>query len=437
MKRYRVAFFADSFHEVNGVALTSREFVAFARRNSLPFLAAHAGPENRVFQDGALTTVEFQRSRVRWQLERDLAIDFLFLRHREWLAVELASFRPDLIHITGPSDAGILGALLAHQLKVPLCASWHTNLHEFGAHRLVQHLRWLPGSFQSAAARWAEHRALDQCVRFYKLAQVLFAPNPELVEMLENRTGRPTFLMPRGIDMDLFSPARRVRTDDQFVLGYVGRLSPEKNVRMLAGIEEQLVRAGLGQVRFLIVGEGSEKAWLRSVMRRGELPGILRGEELARAYASMDAFIFPSSTDTFGNVVLEAMASGVPAIVTRAGGPKFLVAEGLNGYIADGPEEFAARALELSRNPELLALMRSEARRSVQKFSWDAVFSGVFDGYGSMQPRANPADAAASRPKTGIDGDDPRNGTAMSLNSTGSLSRMGGVRSSVAKSAGN
>ena len=319
----RVAFFTDSFHEVNGVALTSREFVAFARRRALPMFSVHAGPANRTFQEASLTTFEFHRGPVRWNLEHDLAIDFLFLRHKKRLRAALTEFHPDLIHITGLSDAGILGAMLAYELRVPLVASWHTNIHEFGARRLGQFLGFLPGSMR--IADWFEQWALDRTIRFYRLAMLILAPNPGLVDMLRRRTGKPAFLMTRGIDTELFSPAHRSRLDRDFVIGYVGRLSPEKNVRMLADIEQRLIQAGMSNCRFLVVGEGSERAWLKANLRRAEVPGVKRGLELARAYASMDAFVFPSATDTFGNVVLEAMASGVPALVTHEGGPKYLI----------------------------------------------------------------------------------------------------------------
>src|SRR5882757_6224204 len=98
---------------------------------------------------------------------------------------------------------------------------------------------------------------------------------------------------------------------------------------MLREIERGLVQAGVRDFRFLVVGEGSERPWLAANVERSELPGILRGEELARAYANMDAFVFPSETDTFGNVVLEAMASGVSPIVGKGGGPKYLVQSGV------------------------------------------------------------------------------------------------------------
>jgi glycosyltransferase involved in cell wall biosynthesis len=388
-----VAFFTDSFHEVNGVALTSREFDAFARRRSLPFLSVHAGPSSQVFHDGPVTTVEFKRGGLRWNLERDLAIDLLFMRYRNRLRAELAAFGPDLVHITGPGDAGILGAILAYDLRVPLVASWHTNLHEFSGRRLSRLLGWLSPRMRAAAAQWAERKALDQCVRFYSLAQLLFAPNPELVNLLGRRTGRPAFLMTRGIDTHLFSPSHRSRSDDDFILGYVGRLSPEKDVHLLAEIERQLIAAGRSKFRILIVGDGSERAVLQSTMRRAQLPGVLRGIDLAQAYASMDLFLFPSATDTFGNVVLEAMASGVPALVTLQGGPKFLVEDGVTGYVVP-VEDFAGKVMELSSNPSLFGAMRRQARQAAERLSWDAVFERVYDCYATCFP--NTADTNGS-----------------------------------------
>jgi len=377
----RVAFFTDSFHEVNGVALTSREFVRFARRRSIPLLSVHAGATTRTAYQGSILTFEFDRGPVRWTLEKDLAIDFLSLRHRRRLTAVLKEFQPDLIHITGPGDAGILGALAAWQLKVPLAASWHTNLHEFAGRRLARFLSALPDAVRSRTVDLAERVALDRCLWFYGLAKVLFAPNPELVELLGHRTGKPAFLMARGIDTELFSPERRIRQDDAFVIGYVGRLSPEKNVRMLVDLDRSLASAGMRNHRFLVVGDGSERPWLRSVLPNAELPGILRGEELAAAYASMDAFVFPSFTDTFGNVVLEAMASGVPAVVASGGGPKFLVQNGATGYVASDLGEFSRAILQLYRDPHQRSEMAKQARDSVQRFSWNSVFEQVYGGY--------------------------------------------------------
>ncbi len=120
--------------------------------------------------------------------------------------------------------------------------------------------------------------------QFYKLAKVLFAPNDELCRMLEKTTGSPCFLMQRGVDTEWFSPSHRTREagDRTVVLGYVGRLSVEKNVALLARLERELVAMGEGGVRFLIVGHGSEEASLRRDLKEAEFAGVLRGSALAR-----------------------------------------------------------------------------------------------------------------------------------------------------------
>jgi glycosyltransferase involved in cell wall biosynthesis len=374
----RVAFFTDSFHEVNGVALTSRQLQAFAARRGYPFFSFHFAPEAAVRQNEELTVCEMPRSRAAVGLERDLAFDPLFLRHRGVLRERLRAFAPDLVHVTGPGDACILGAWLAHELGVPLVMSWHTNVHEYAARRLLRHL-----PHAHALARWVEERSLDASCRFYRLGRVLLAPSPELCRMLEERTGRPVHRMPRGSDTVLFDPRKRTRArnDRRIVLGFVGRLSPEKNVRLLARIEDALAATLGREVSFLIVGGGSERGWLESHLRHARCAGVLTGEALAQAYADMDIFVFPSETDTYGNVVVEALASGVPAVVTCGGGPKYIVRHGETGLVASDEAEFIRHTRTLIENDELRATMGIAARRAAEAQSWDAVFDGVYAAY--------------------------------------------------------
>ena len=155
----------------------------------------------------------------------------------------------------------------------------------------------------------------------------------------------PVTLFASDAARDRYHPplsGRRSRTDGEFTIGFVVRLSPEKNVRLLAEPEQALHAAGVLDCRFLIVGDGSEREWLMKNMKRAVVPGILRGAPLHEAYANMDVFVFPSVTDTFGNVVLESMASGVPPIVTASGGPRNLIQPGVNGYIADSTAKSSA-----------------------------------------------------------------------------------------------
>ncbi|HTX76317.1 MAG TPA: glycosyltransferase, partial [Terracidiphilus sp.] len=188
----RVAYFPDSFHEVNGVAHTSRHFEAFARRRNLPFLCVCAGDRGQALRkDGNVWTLELPRGILSFSLEKDLRFDPVFLRHSPLVGETLERFQPDLIHITGPSEIGILGAGLAHYLGVPLAASWHTNVHEYAARRASRLLGVLSGRHSAAAGRAIENLAMAAVASFYSRARVLFAPNPELCARLAQATGRP------------------------------------------------------------------------------------------------------------------------------------------------------------------------------------------------------------------------------------------------------
>jgi phosphatidylinositol alpha 1,6-mannosyltransferase len=383
----RVAYFPDSFHEVNGVAHTSRHFEAFARLRHLPFLCVRAGDRAQaVMEDGNVWTLELPRGFLSFALEKDLRFDPAFLRHIPLIGEVLERFKPDLIHITGPSEVGMLGSMLAKEMGLPLAASWHTNVHEYLARRSDWFVKLLPKQ-SVVTEQTIEDLTLAAAAKFYSMAQVLYAPNAELCALLERTTQRTCHLMPRGVDAQLFHPAKRRRdeNDRDHVLGFVGRLSVEKNVALLAQVQEELEAMGLRRFRFVIVGHGGDEAWLRERLHRADFTGVLRGEALSAAYANMDLLVFPSHTDTFGNVVLEAMASGVPAIVTPDGGPKTIVREGVTGRIAEDAD-FAAAVASVLGDQVKHAEMRLAARAHALTMSWASVFEGVYAGYEVILP---------------------------------------------------
>jgi phosphatidylinositol alpha 1,6-mannosyltransferase len=412
----RIAYFPDSYHEVNGVAHTSRNFTAYARRHNIPMLCIRAGQTTRVLDpDGSVEALELGRSPLAVHLEKDLSFDPLFFRYSDLISATVRAFRPDVLHITGPSELGLFGAYFAHQLNLPLVASWHTNLHEYAARRM----RWLSRPLGRAGPpleRRVEAAALHIAAHLYRRATATYAPNPTLCALLERTTHRPCHLMQRGVDTTLFTPTRRTRppNDPHIILGYVGRLSVEKNVALLPKIDAQLRTLGITP-RWLIIGHGSEEAALRAALPSAELPGVLRDKALATAYANMDLLIFPSHTDTFGNVVLEALASGVPAIVTPHGGPAHILRSAMQstptpprtccdpcranqstasltmpGRIAND-EDFATAIANVLNDPTTHAAMRQTASTYAQRCSWEAVFDKVLAAYptpSAATPRA-------------------------------------------------
>jgi phosphatidylinositol alpha 1,6-mannosyltransferase len=388
----RVAYFSDTYLEVDGVASTARQFEAYARRHALPFLLAHGGyDKEKIVRDGVFTRVELPRSPFGFPLDRKHDFDLLFLRHGSRVQEILAHFKPDILHVTGPSDVGILGVLAAHHMKIPLVASWHTNLHQYAERRALPFFSFLPHTLREKAGAKIRDLSFQALARFYRIPRVLMAPNRELMTLLEKATGKPCFLMARGVDTVLFHPSRRDRPGWPFTIGYVGRITVEKNVGTLVEIEQALHAAGVTDCRFLIVGQGASEGDLRSSLKNRDLTGVLIGAELARAYANMDVFVFPSKTDTFGNVVLEALSSGVPALVTDEGGPQFIVKDGDTGFICANVAVFVDRILKLKQSPQELDRMRIFARQSAEEASWDNIFDAVYRAYEVALQSTKPA----------------------------------------------
>jgi len=167
-------------------------------------------------------------------LDKNHDFDLLFWRYYDEIKAKVREFQPDVVHITGPSDLGIMARLLAYQLGVPLAASWHTNIHEYAELRAAKLLRFLPTNWSAALGESIRKGSFAATARFYQIARVLFAPNRELVSLLEKSTGKPCALMGRGVDTTLFDPAKRDRSSGPFTLGFVGRLTVEKNVCFLS-----------------------------------------------------------------------------------------------------------------------------------------------------------------------------------------------------------
>jgi glycosyltransferase involved in cell wall biosynthesis len=377
----RIAFFADSFLEVNGAAMTCRQLVDYARERNLPMLCIFAGKETQTWDDGSVRMMSLKRSGVAISLDEGLAFDPLFNRHINRVVDALDLFDPSVIHITGLNDVSIIGAYLAWKKSLPMIASWHTNLHEFASRRIRTFLRWAPDAISRKISGLIESLIFEGSMLYYRMPKIVLSPNTELVAEIGRKTGRDSRLMGRGVDCEVFDPRKRDLHDSKIRIGFVGRLRPEKNPRVLVDVEKQLVAAGIENYEFLIVGEGSDRVWLEENLKKAHFTGFLKGEELSTAYANMDIFVFPSETDAFGNVAQEAIASGAPAIVSAFGGPKAIIEHGKSGFVAYSVRDYGERVIELINDPKRLSIMRNAARERALSRSWSAVFDGVYDAY--------------------------------------------------------
>ena len=375
----RVALFTDSFHETNGVGTYCREYLEYARRLDLPFLCVFGSQRTAFARAGRVCTLELRRGPLAFKVDADVLFDPALGRHLARTVSRLRAFGPDLVHITGPGDVSLVGIVAALLVGVPVMASWHTNLHEYAQRRCHAGLWRLPDGLRQRLSHEAGRIALWVLTQYYRSTYFVAAPNREMVHLLEQRTGRPAFLIAHGVNTALFSPDRRRPTSDtRFVIGHVGRLTPEKSVRALVDLERALLDAGEHDFRMRVVGAGSELPWLRAHLRTAAFTGPLYGEALAAAFADMDAFVFPSRTDTFGLVNLEAMASGVPVIAAPGVAARAGVVDGVDGL---GSDDFAGSVRHLMHSRAVRDRMGAAARVNAGLRGWRGVFDALHTVY--------------------------------------------------------
>ncbi len=359
-ERRRVALIADGIDAMHGVTATIEKI----RELGVPgfeveVVGTDAGVDRRL---PAATELE-----VPFYAGMSLGVPGL-----PGLVETLAEGRYDAVHVTAPGPAGVAAALLSRIAGTPLIASYHTELATYAG------MRSGDDSLESMA-----QGALGA---FYRAPSLVLSPSPAADRSLlslgveEARLGR----WERGVDVSRFDPGKAARGEypGEIKVLYAGRLTREKGVDLLA---ESFLRARRSDPRLhlLLAGGGPEEAELRA--RLGEhatFLGWLEGEDLARAYASADLFLFCSTTDTYGQVVLEAGASGLPVVAVAEGGPASLVENRHTGMLCQADaDHIAGTVLQLVSSPLLRRHLGASAVRAARERSWERALEQLADGY--------------------------------------------------------
>jgi phosphatidylinositol alpha 1,6-mannosyltransferase len=288
---------------------------------------------------------------------------------------DVRAFAPDLVHVATPDILGVRAQSFARQLGVPVVASLHTRFETYFEH---YGLGWLRGTVE---------RHLD---RFYARSDLILAPTPSLVALMAARHGAGKVrLWARGVDTDLYTPTRRSDAwrrahgiaPYETALLFFGRLVLEKGTNHFAEIVEAL-RATGHPVRPVIVGEGPARARLAEALPTAVFTGHIAGAPLATAIASCDILINPSLTETFGNVNLEAMASGLAIVAADVSSVTNLITDGHDGLLCGGDVlDYVAQADRLVRDPGLRAKLGRVAREAAMAWRWEDALADVTDAY--------------------------------------------------------
>lgn len=273
----------------------------------------------------------------------------------------IRGFRPDIVHLASPFVLGAAGAFVARQRRIPAVALYQTDVAGFATKYHASAL---------AHATWEWLRTI------HNACLMTLAPSSLTIADLEKHNIRNVRHWGRGVDAVRFHPSRRSDelrrawgAQDKKVVGFVGRLAAEKGVHRLASL------VGREDIQLVIVGDGPERPLLQAQLPGAVFTGALNGEELARAYASLDVFVHAGEFETFCQAIQEAQASGVPTIGPCAGGPVDLIEDGYNGLLLDVPRfiDDLPGAVDALLDPAVHSQLRSNARASIEDKTWDAL----------------------------------------------------------------
>jgi len=308
--------------------------------------------------------------------------------------------RPDVVHVATEGPLGWSAVTAARKLQLPVTSSFHTNFHNYSGHYGLGLLK----------------TPIDAYLRkLHNRTMATLVPTPALVAALQTRGYRNVSVLSRGVELSQFSPARRSSAlraswgvaEDDLVVVHVGRLAKEKNVGSVM-LAFAAIQARVPNAKLVLVGDGPLRKLLQDNCPHAHFAGLRQGEDLATHYASGDLFLFPSTTETYGNVVPEALASGVPVLAYDYAAAANVVRPGHNGMLVPLGEEmqFVQAAVAMASDRPALQAMRQQAAASVAHLGWAAVYDSFVGtlrtvvqchgGHFSLAPHLLPSSTGAT-----------------------------------------
>jgi len=371
MSRFKVALFTGNYNHIrDGVSLTLNRMVKFMLENDVEFKIFGPTIDKPALEhEGDFVAVPSLSLPGRPEYRMSTSLSSEAKRH-------LREFKPDLVHIATPDVLGYKALRWAMDHQKPVVSSYHTHF--------TSYLKYYKLSF-------FEPLLWKYLNWFYSHCEQLYVPTSSMADWLKEM-GVVTNLKiwARGINTEQFTPENRDEEwrqkmgfkPDDIVVTFVSRLVWEKNLKLFSDVLNRLMEK-YDHVKAMVVGDGPAGNELKQILPNAVYAGFLTGDDLSKAYASSDIFFFPSDTETFGNVTLEAMASGLPCVVADAVGSKSLVDHEENGYLApvEKSDLFYSYIDELVRNPGLRKKMADASRQKAGGYSWQNINGNLLSYY--------------------------------------------------------
>jgi len=375
--KIRIAFFADVLEEnFDGVTHTLYQIVNRVPRDQFEFIFITPHPP-KPESNFPFNIIKCPSVGMPAYSEYRLALPFL----KRSILSQLDQFRPDIVHFTTPSFLGNYAIDYGRKRGIPVISTYHSHFHSY----LEYYFKFLPGGHAAIVP------LANRLLKIYRESDLTLVPSNAMRKFLLHWgvESRKIQLWKRGVDHEKFNPIHRdnnwrreMGLENKKSILFVSRLVKTKEIDTLAKVYALFEKRN-PDVKFVIVGQGPDEDELKERMPNAIFTGKKTGRELAKIYASNDIFIFPSISETFGNVVLEALSSGLPVVTAAEGGPIDIVNDGVNGFhvTPKDPQAFYDKLDLLLNRPELYHSMRFEAIEYASGQNWDAIANQLFETY--------------------------------------------------------
>jgi len=362
----RIAVVTETYPpEINGVAMTIGRMMEGLRQRGhhVQLVRPRQSPQEVASNEKAFVEVLAQGMSIPRYQELKLGLPARSLLLQLW-----QTQRPDIVHVVTEGPLGWSAISAARKLRLPISSDFHTNFDSYSRHYGIG---------------WLKHPISAYLRKLHNRSDLTLVPTQAMRSDLSRKGYQRLHVVARGVDTQLFNPSRRSMelrnswgvANNGLAVIHVGRLAPEKNLQLVLRTFKVIVECR-PDARLVFVGDGPERAALQKAHPQHIFCGMRSGEDLASHYASGDIFLFPSLTETFGNVTLEAMASGLGVVAYDYAAAGELICSQQNGMLAALGDEAAYidAALSLATDPPLLAAVRQQAAASIAKHDWEHIY---------------------------------------------------------------
>jgi glycosyltransferase involved in cell wall biosynthesis len=381
-KKTKVAFFAEILiHDFDGASRTMYQLLDRIPHEEFEFQFFCGVPPDKDLKSKVVT---LPKIRIPFNSSYSMVIPHF---SKGKIRRELEDFKPDVIHIASPSALGDFAATYAKKNNIPVISIYHTHFITY----MKYYFRKLPFLLP-----FAYKKSIKITQNFYRDIDLVYAPSQQIIDELKDiceLDGSNLKLWQRGIDKELFNPKKKdekylqnITNNDFPNILFASRLVWEKNLQMLISLYE-LCEKQNKQVNFIVAGDGVARKEAEAKMPKAHFLGMISHEDLATVYASSDVYFFPSDTESFGNVIIEAMASGLPCVAADGGGPKSLIVDDVSGYLCppNDAEYYLEKIDNLLENETLRDRIIKGGLEFTDTLSWEKLAETYFTDLVTMK----------------------------------------------------